>query len=197
MASLRSKNTAPPGGYKYFQAETRLWIKGHTTLQDTAWAMSAHRAYKALPRSTYQECVEDLENQLCERLGSAFCKGVGERKDFSQNIDASQAVAFSKAFIKHAAGGFEFAPIEEAKTRAEGCRNCFMNMERGGCSACGPLVALIESAIPAERRFPGLEMCGACGCSLVAKVNATKDVIKSADKGRELTYPNVCWVKDL
>lgn len=196
-ATLRFPHTAPPGGYQYFQSETRYRIKGFTTMEDTAWSVVAHRQYRNLPRASYQEAIEDVHSQLCERLGSEHCRGAEDCTDFSQNLSGEQIISFSKAFIKHVANGCEFVDIEEAKRRAEICRGCHMNMPKEGCTSCGPLVSFIELAIPAERRFDDLEMCAACGCSLKAKVNATNDVIEAGNKGRNLRMPAHCWQNKL
>ena len=195
-AKLRFPNEAPPGGFRFFQPETRLWITG-LTMDDVIWGMVQHRQYKGLSGAEYNQCRDELEAQLCERLGSLHCTGIGERTDYSQTTDAGQILGFTKAFLKHAINGFEFCDIEEAAARAETCRSCPLNMARKGCNWCGPVVALIEKTIPTERQFGGVENCAVCGCALKAKVNATADVIKAAENTRSLVYPTYCWVGKL
>jgi len=197
MPRLRYKNQAPPGGYQYFQSESRLRIKGYTTAEDTVWAIVAHRQYRHLERASYQEAYDDMHAQLCERLGKAACVECDDVTDYSQNLSGDQIIGFTKAFIKHVANGCEFVDIEEAHRRADICLGCHMNMPKEGCATCGTLVSFIEMAIPSERRFDGLEMCAACGCSLKAKVNATQDVILAGNKNRNLKMPAHCWQNKL
>jgi hypothetical protein len=193
MASLKMKSESPPGDWKYFQAETGLWIRDYLTADETAWAMSAHRAHRQLSRSTYQECLDDLYNQICERVGSDYCFGCEPGiKDYSQNLSGDQIVGFTKAFIKHIEGGLEFVSIEEATARAEICKKCHLNIPITGCAGCGMLSTFLNATLPDNRKF-GLGICARCGCNMDIKVSCTDDVLTASNEGRQLKFPSWCW----
>lgn len=197
-ATLKIENTAPPGSWRYMQPETRLWFTNYTTAEDTAWAIVQHRHYKQLPRATYVEALADMYHQLCERLGPAYCNGIEEGvKDLSQNLDAEQAMAFTGAALQFVASGAKLENIEEASRRAEICRGCHLNMPVSTCVGCSALKRWVESILPNDRKFSDLGICARCGCGLKAKVNCPPDVVKASDNGRNLKYPDYCWVKQL
>lgn len=196
MIRLKHRNEAPPGGWQYFQAETKVRITGLTG-DDAAWAIMQHRQYKGLERASFQEAWLDMEAQLCERLGGQHCIGMDAVTDYSQTTDAEAVIGFTKGFIKYVTGGFEMCAEEEAKARAEVCFGCHLNMEKKGCTTCDKVVKFIESTVPSERRIEGLNNCAVCGCALKAKVNATAEVIKAADSGRNIKYPKHCWINSL
>ena len=204
MPTLKLSRETPPGGWRYFQPETRLWFSGDEQgVYEMAERIVAHRRYANVPRGTIQEVMEDIHNQICERLGPAFChqKGGGTffhiKKDLSQNIDSQTAIAGTKAFIEFLATGRELVDRQEAFRRAEICRSCHLNTHGKGCVSCNGLNKLVKTVLKEERREPGLYICAACGCGLQAKVQVNEEVIKAADQGRDLTYPAWCWVPEI
>ena len=203
MAYLRNHNQTPPGGWRYFQAETRKWFDGDQGVNALAEEIAKHRAYKDLPRATPDQALEDIHTQICERLGPEHCRAdKGEdwrpiRKDLTRNLSAEQAIAFTKSFLTFARTKGQFEDLEVARARAEVCRGCHLNMKQEGCASCSLLNSMIAGAIPTVRQFDGVDVCAACGCGLKAKINMTKEVIAAGEAGRDLVYPQWCWVPKL
>jgi hypothetical protein len=202
MAYLRIRNEAPPGGWRYFQAETRKWFDGEQGILALAEDVAAHRKYKELARATPDEALEDIHAQVCERLGPEYCQAEkGEdwqpiKRDFTRNLSGEQAVAFTKAFLTFARKGGQFVDQRIAEARADICRHCHLNMKQDGCASCSLLNSMISGAIPTARQFDGVDVCAACGCGLKAKINMTGEVIRASEEGRDLVYPKWCWVPE-
>lgn len=198
---LKKPSERPPGGWRYFQAETRLWFNGDDQgVRDMAERIARHRGFKGLPRASANEAMEDIHTQLCERLGPEWCRTSDGRpffhikKDLSQNIDSTVAIAATKAFVEFLKSGAELEIKEEALRRGEICRSCHLNTEGKGCVSCGGLNKLVAAALPTDRHQAGLHICAACGCGLKAKVNVTENVIRAADSGSGRAYPPWCWI---
>ena len=203
MAFLRNHNQTPPGGWRYFQAETKKWFDGEQGVNALAEEVAQHRVYKQLARATADQALEDIHSQICERLGPEHCRAEkGEdwrpiKKDFTRNLSSEQAVAFTKSFITFAKTKATFEDMRIAEARADICRHCHLNMKQEGCVTCSLLNTMIAGAIPTARQFEGVDVCAACGCGLKAKINMTAEVIRAGEEGRDLTYPAWCWVPPL
>jgi hypothetical protein len=102
-------------------------------------------------------------------------------------------LSFSKVALEFIRGGGAMVAKEEAKLRADICRDCPLNLPAAGCK-CGTFYKMIAAVIPEDRKFPGLNVCGACSCSCVAKVNVPMEVLK-ADT-RPIEYPAFCWMNN-
>lgn len=200
MAYLKLPSQTPPGGWIYFQNETRKWFSGDQGVIALAEEIALHRQYRELPRASEDEALEDIHEQICNRLGPEHCRpNKGEdwrpiKRDFTRNLDSEQAVAFTKGFIEFVKGHGETVAEPEAQRRAEICRSCPLNMKAEGCAGCSTLYHLINAVLPSGRQLPGLDLCAACGCGLKAKVWMPFSVIEAADSGRGLVYPSNCWL---
>lgn len=200
MARMLFPNQTPPGRWVYFQKETRLWIIGEDKIDLIAQTMS-HRKYKHLPRTSQDEILEDIERQVCERLGPELCQAEpGEdwkpMKDIGRNISLDQVRAFSSFALHHMKNGGELVAPELARARADKCMDCQFNQQITNCGACEKVYELVEKLVPAERRFDGLSVCRICGCGLKVKVNVPIEVIRSSEEERSLQYPpaDKCWI---
>jgi len=199
MAYLKIPSQQPPGGWIYFQKETRKWFTGDQGLKEMAEEIAEHRRYRELPRATPDEALEDIHEQICNRIGPEHCRpNKGEdwrpiRRDYTRNLDSEMAVGFTKGFLEFVKGHGEMVAEPEVTRRANICLSCPLNMKAEGCAGCTTLYHLINAAIPARRQVGGLEICAACGCGLKAKVNMPRVVIEKADEGRDLVYPLWCW----
>ncbi len=203
MALLKSRRTTPPGQWTYRQAETEFTIKAENedALIDL---VIAHRAYRNLPMGDRESVRKEIERQICTRLGHGECKPESKNdpwvpQDGSKKVvTMSTVLAFSKAAFAFVSSGFELAPMEEVKRRAEICRACPLNQPMTGCS-CNVFYRAIDAAVSAERRLPGLHVCKACDCSLVAKVNLTESQVVASNEGRKITWPDGvnCWQKKI
>lgn len=165
--------------------------------------IAKHRGFRNLPRATAREAIEDIHEQLCQRLGEGHCMpNDGEqwnpiKKDYSMNLDGEQAVAFTKTFLSFIKEGGATAPMTEAGRRSSICKACPMNIKATGCVSCSFLQGVINGVIPTSMRIEGLYVCAVCGCGLQAKVLMTKEVIAAGDAGRDLVYPPNCWIPSL
>ncbi len=201
MPYLKLPSQTPPGGWRYFQPETQLWFNGNDQgFVDMVHQVAKHRAHRGLPRANYNEAFDDVNAQLCERLGPDHCRAKPTenwsyiKRDYSANIDGETAIAGSKAFIAFIRGGFKMEDVGVAHARAEVCRTCHLNTPAAGCSSCSTLHVASARFLPKDRQFTGLHVCAACGCGLQMKVNMPMSVIESADEGRNLQFPAHCWI---
>lgn len=202
MALLKKRNETPPGGWSYLQRETEFTLKGENEQQLIDLVVS-HRVYKNLKPQERDLVQLDIERQICTKLGSMECKKEGvEDKWVPRNpernvITMSGVLAFSKAAFAFLKSGGELATVEEAKRRAEICRGCPLNQQMTGCS-CNTFYKVIDATVSGERKLPGLHVCRACDCSLVAKVNLTEDQVRVSNEGRKITWPgSACWQREL
>lgn len=202
MALLKKRNEAPPGGFTYFQRETEFTIKGEN-LPQLVDLVSKHRAYKNLHPQDAESVQKDIERQICTRLGSLECRSEGAadtwvpRNPERNIVTMSGVLGFSKAAFEFVKSGGALAPMEEVQRRAEICRGCPLNQPMTGCS-CNVFYKTIDAVVSSERRLPGLHVCRACNCSLVAKVNLTKEQVIISNEKRKITWPgSACWQKTL
>lgn len=202
MAYLKLPSQTPPGGWIYFQKETRKWFTTDQGVEALALEVAEHRRYRGLSRASEDLALEDIQTQICERLGPEHCRPfAGEnwqplKRDLSRNLDGESALAFSRAFLEFAKGGAELVDEVELHSRAQICLDCHLNVKSEGCFGCSVLVGLVAAAIPSSRTYQELDTCAACGCALRAKVNMPMSVIRAADEGRGITYPPWCWAKE-
>jgi len=197
MALLKHPQTAPPGGFKYRQIETGLLISGDSLI-DLAQRVRSHRQYKGLKPDGLDGILLEVQRQICARLDKDSC--AEEEKDNwvpipsqPRRLTLNDMLAFSKVAIEFIKNGGAMVPKEEALRRANICRACPLNQPASGCK-CGTFYRMLNSAIPADRKFDGLNVCQACACSCVAKVNVPMEVIKADD--RKIAFPLNCWMHD-
>ena len=201
MARLKDPNTAPPGGFSYRENRSGLTLTG-TSLQDLTARLIDHRRYRGWWPQDAAEVSLEIQRQLCRRLGSAQCKSEGPDDpwkpvdDLTLNLGLSHVLAASRAFLEWLSSGFGTATMEETLRRRSVCLECPLNRPAAGCK-CDVLYKAIAAAVPTDRQFGDAHICGACGCSLKAKLSAPAAVIAASEKGRNLQYPAECWVPDL
>lgn len=202
MARLKFRNEAPPGGWRFFQPETRLMIKGDgpDNLLDL---VVAHRKYKHLQPTDRETVWLEIERQLCSRLSERNCSKEGPNDDWvpvkepERIVDFGAIVGFSRAALEWVGSGRELVSETEAQRRAAICLACPLNLPSEGCLPCSVLYGLIEKSIPKHRRIAGLEVCSICHCTNTAKVHLPESVIRESNRERGLTFPAHCWQKDL
>lgn len=195
MALLKSPNTAPPGGFRYRQAETGLTLIGDSLQALTAQVVS-HRRHKGLKPDGEHLVGLEIQRQICTRLGHDYCKAeqndnwvpiVAEAKRSTLN----DMLAFSKVALEFIKGGGQMVPKEEAQRRAAICKDCPLNQPAAGCK-CGTFYKMIAATVPADRKFADLNVCKACACTLQAKVNVPMSVLQVDN--RPISYPDFCWM---
>jgi hypothetical protein len=192
MATIKSFSTVPPGGWKYVQPETGARFSGHT-FDELKKQVKVHREYKGLPTD---ELDLDVQRQLCAGLGTEWCKpepGEDYRpvRDLTSELTTQMAISLGKAITAFVADGGQMVEKVEAEERAAKCRGCPFNKPARLCS-CSAVYSLVEALIPKERKYEGISVCMACGCSLQAKVNLPLGVI-GASLPADLVLPPWCW----
>lgn len=200
MARMKYLRTVPSRGWDYLQKETRLRMEGES-LDDLARQVVAHRLYKGLPGLSIEEAKLDIERQICARLSERECVSEGIQDEWTPindnpTITLSAVIGASKAALEFVASGADLVPEAERSRRAEICKSCPLNLQVRGCR-CSLFYKMIDKMIPKERRDPDLFVCSACSCSLQAKTNLPANVIKAGDAGRNIQYPNWCWIPEL
>ena len=198
MATLRNPNEAPPGEFQYTEYRTGLRFKEHT-LVDCISKVIEHRRHRGLMPQDYLTVRAEIERQICARLGNDHCKSEGPDdtwkpvNDLTLTIRLSDIMAASRALLEWLSSGLGTASMVETQSRRAICSRCSLKKPATGCK-CDILFKMIAAAVPKERQFEDLHICGACGCSLKAKCSAPANVIAASEKGRNLTYPTQCWV---
>lgn len=193
MALLKTRRTAPPGGFQYFQRETEFTIKAES-LGELVDAIIAHRRYKNLQPQDYGNVQLEAERQMCVRLGRLECKPESNedkwvpQDNMREHINMGHVMGFSKAALAFIASGGELAPMPEVERRATICKTCPLNQPMSGCS-CNFFYKAIDATVPRSRRLDGMHVCRVCNCSLTAKINLTEEQVVISNEGRDLKWP--------
>ncbi len=197
MALLKTPNTSPPGGFKYVQSETKLTIVGDS-LQDLTAKVVSHRKYKGLKPDDTHTVGHEIQRQICTRLGNGECKpeaaDVWVPVKTTKRFSLSDILAFSKAMIEFAKSGASMAPMDEAQRRRKICADCPINQRAVGCK-CSLFYKAVDAALPKERRFHDMHICGICNCSNAVKVNMPVSVLLT--ESRDLSFPVHCWLPEI
>lgn len=68
---LISYENTPPGSYPYNQTGDKpRSFKATPTIESQALAVAAYRRANGLPRATYPEALQDIDEHQCSRLGN-------------------------------------------------------------------------------------------------------------------------------
>lgn len=201
MPSLRFKDTVPNGGWRFLETRTGLNVEGESFghLRDQVIAHRSHRGLDPIDPPTVEQ---EIETQLCGRLGDRECKGIpGDGwvpvRSAMDIFDMEKIVAFSASAWEWVKTGGKLVPIEESERRAVICRGCPANSSAGqGCMKCG-VNKLVLALVPGDRMTEGVTLCLYCGCDLRAKVLAPDSVIVESDRGRGIEYPPHCWQRHI
>src|SRR5882757_9325246 len=77
MQRLIEQSTVPPDGFRYFQPETRMTIRGGD-YWDLFVNVKKHRTANQIPISSFWK--EEVEDQLCKMLPPGWCKEIDPNK---------------------------------------------------------------------------------------------------------------------
>jgi len=158
-----------------------------------------HRKHRGWSPTDKVSVRVEVERQLCVRLDSSKCKPEGPEDDWkpvdnlAHSFGLSQIMSGSRAALEWIKGGFGMSSIADSDARRAICVTCPLNLHAHGCK-CDILYKTINAIVPADRQYPELNICGACGCSLKAKVASPDSVIVASELGKSTTYPSHCWV---
>lgn len=191
----------PPGGFRYTEYRSGAVIEDHS-LWGVVDKVIAHRKHRGWGPTDQVTVRAEVENQLCQRLNRTKCKPDGPDDpwkpvdDLVPSIGLTQIMSASRAALEWIKGGLGMSSIEDSDKRRAICARCPMNQNAHGCK-CDILYKTINAIVPPDRQFPELHICGACGCSLKAKVASPDSVIVASEKGKSTKYPANCWVPAL
>jgi len=204
---LKDRMMVPPGGYSYTQVETGRTYDGQS-LEETVQFFMKHRASNSLARTSHDEVLDDVEDQICKRLGFEWCKNMAV-DSWGFQLTWDSIVAGTKTLAGEAlsvlTGGEVWCSQQEAERRAEICSRCFANQRGGGCMGCGFMDRvrdLIGKTCSDQRTKcdDRLQSCLVCGCLLQCKVHYPSEVLKAgmSEKQRQ-AYADVphCWMNQL
>src|SRR5215475_3775507 len=71
MQKLLEPNTVPPDGFRFWQVETKTWIRA-PDYANLFFNVRDHRKANNLPLGTFWE--SEVEDQLCQMLPPGHCK---------------------------------------------------------------------------------------------------------------------------
>jgi len=198
MQKLLEKDTIPPDGMRYFQAETRTWIRAADYL-NLFIQVREHRLANNLPLPTFWEA--EVEDQLCHMLPPGLCKEQNPAQTINTftRISWEQVVGGTRTLVDWAAHGLTKVSQELADSRANICTRCYYNVAIGGvCGSCGHLQNLAAQFTHGRRTpsDPFLRACAVCHCSLQVKIWVPVESIDKGTPEESLNkYPEFCWQK--
>jgi hypothetical protein len=195
MYKIPRPEDVPPGGYRFFQAETQQVVRG-SCWDELLKAVRNHRRANNLPIGIQFE--QEIREQLCSQLPPGWC--VNEDPNHVErrrngNLGFNELLAATKALIRFKAAGSEKVSAEEAERRANICATCYENGDVPGCTPCNSpaLGSLVESIVGATPTLNDarLKSCAVCGCHLKAKVHVPLQFLDTTS----YDYPDWCWMK--
>lgn len=82
MSRLISYELSPPGGF-YFKQGNRNFAG--PVIQAIAQEVAAYRSSNGLPRATFPDALQDVDEYQCQRLGNnpRWCTGTGVVRQFA------------------------------------------------------------------------------------------------------------------
>lgn len=198
--TLKNKFTVPPEpGFEYKQHETGYKADGKS-LYDTIQLVITHRIANNLPRQAPEEAAEDVENQICHRLGGDWCDNVSWR--FSEAWDKIRAG--TKTLMLWAKTDKPYVEQSEADRRADLCANCFARRTTSGCLSCGfmDLVRKLIGETCSDRvsKIDDRSSCLVCECLLRCKVHIKSEILKQGTSDiQKQAYSEIphCWMNDI
>lgn len=196
MQKLLEPNTVPPDGYRFFQSETKTWIRA-ADYHNLFVQVSEHRKANNLPLGTFWEA--EVEDQLCQALPPGQCREAipGQGRNNFTRVEWGQIVSGTQTMVGWAGEGFTKVDQDLADRRADTCSRCYFNVSMsGGCHSCGQVAKLAMSIVGTRRTKadPFLKACAVCRCALQAKVWVPTAALAKGEKDTS-RYPEFCWVR--
>lgn len=196
---LKRRDVVPPGGFKYFQAETKFWITS-PTYPDLISRIRKHRASNNLPVGL--RFLEEIEDQICQTLPPDWI----DRDDPVHRARAGFAVDFMNVLsgtgllVEWFLTGRKKVEQTEADRRANICSSCFYNQPIQGCTSCndGVLRDVVNKIVGGSvtQYDNHLRACKLCACSLKAKVWLPLELlVKRSSAELQEALPDWCWIK--
>lgn len=216
---LKSRSQFPPGGFQFFQPQTR-WKAPYPmadTFDATVRKIIAHRQLNPQHKLSldYDVVARELEVFNCTRIGGDghWCDGEYAQKKTPQNGGSSVRAALAGA--RNLAGGASLLKDwlgaggktvgqEQAQSRANVCIECPKNT--AGNFLVSKITKAVADAVHAQLRLKHqmqlsvegeekLQTCSICLCQTNLKVWVPPQVIKEHTSNKLLAeFPGNCWI---
>jgi hypothetical protein len=191
---LIRENTVPPNGFRYFQPETKVWVRA-STLHSLEREVVKHRTANHLPIGS--DLAGEIEQQLCEALGPEWCEGPTPAS--SKTRTAWRAIVQgTTTLVDWAIKGGRKVSADEADQRAAICAKCPENREVNCLPCNAQRLADVMGLFPTEPIPHGkfLKSCAICSCMLEKKVWVPLDILyPHIPESQMQQLPPHCWVK--
>jgi len=187
MLKLVHRDTNPPGGWSYYQEETKTWITQGDYLRLVS-AVERHRREHNIPIGPLFE--EEIEHQIASRPESHSMPVEVPEVLPSRRTTMDDVERFVTTAYKWLHSGGTFVPIDEAERRASICATCPENANVRGCSWCRHTLNAMNKHFARQTTSKDglLRACAVCGCELKVAVH-----IPVGDPEPGLAYPPHCW----
>jgi len=189
MLHLKKKDTTPPGGFTYVDADTDFPFKANC-LQDLLKKVSDHRIANKL--AIPADLKDRIEDWICRRMPTGVCdsetggmKATGNHRALTESIMNATMRIFR---------GTRLANQSTANERAIICSTCIRNIRTPGCNSCRGVNSIIKGMIgrnstPFDAK---LNTCDYSGTALRVLVHC--GTVKLASKLTESERPKQCWL---
>lgn len=218
---LLSRNNHPPGGFQWWQPQTRWRLEGGLPFNDTVRAILQHR--KSNPSAGLSldpsAIAEELDNYTCARLMNdpRWC---AQKKttnptltsSFPNPVPRDAPLVEAVANIAHGAEtlvgwlghGMKAVEVATANDRAKICVTCPMNVQGGFLErVTGAIGVAIKAAMELKEKVQlktqfddQLGTCDSCGCALKLKTWVPGPEIKANLQPGDLEqFDQRCWIR--
>lgn len=194
---LKNQLLAPPGGWKYQQPETGLWLNAITE-ETLLRKISQHRQNNNLPHVNppFETLAAEIEDCICRKMSPRDQRRLcDDGIRYKSGVRWEELLGFFKSNLKYFASGQEQVAQDEAERRANICATCPLNVPVSGCAVCKESIKAYRNKIAkVTPTFEDcrLKACGVCGCDLKTIVHFPLETLRA--KG-EHNFPDWCWQK--
>jgi hypothetical protein len=199
MQRLTEPDVVPPDGYRYFQPETRVTVRGGD-YRDLFVKVKEHRLANSLPLGPLWQ--DEVEDQLCRSLPPGQCKQTDPNRDrvnVATRVTWSDVERGTGVMVNWALSGMAYVDQALADSRADTCSRCFYNVQiQERCGGCSALVNLVHRAVGGRKTSsdPLLRQCAVCKCSNAVQVHFPIEQLATGVPEQMLVqFPDWCWKK--
>lgn len=201
MLKFRNRNETPPGNFKIYVEESKMWIE-RITWNDMVFAVKNH--YKANNIPVGLQFEEWLEHHCCQNTSPEVCveEGHGAVAPFRESRTLTEILTGTKTIVEWwLKEGKAVVPEAESEARAAKCIQCHFNQPIRDCPSCSSqklddFIVWLGGQKP-TRYDSGLRGCQICGCALRLKVHIPLAVLtKNEPQHVKDQYPDWCWLKE-
>lgn len=194
---LVNYNEVPPGGFRYLQPETKVWVEA-PSWAELLVAVKKHRLANNLPIGLQFD--QEVETQLCERMPPEICARQGEKSFRRSSLSLDEFLTGTKILVKWFFTGGKKVDQAEADRRANICGSCHHNDNYDGCTSCNSskVHEIVNQIVDGNKtKFDSsLKGCMICGCSNKAAVWLPLDILQNNTPDEvNAHFPEWCWKK--